>query len=176
MERKRNAGMAFRMNRPIPDFASAPSGLRLRVCPRKSPGHRGRPGQNLLDGRGNWGMQSRPASDHQRAPARLVPGRLPSIDVAALQQGRRNARIRDITTLHHASDSGSKTMPPLGYFLPLDLAPFRRGFFLGKRGAVARMERSEIRDGAVHPKGHSRIPLPLQCGLLGVKATTRTGS
>src|SRR5215510_6142012 len=29
-------------------------------------------------------------------------------------------------------DSGSNDGAPLGYFLPLDLAPFRRGFFFGR--------------------------------------------
>src|SRR5262249_1645353 len=125
----------------------APSGLRLRACPRKGPGHRGGRGKNLLDGRGNWGMQSRPASDHQRTPARLVPGWLPLINVAALQQAARNARIREITTLHNASDSGSKIMPPLGYFLPLDLAPFRRGFFLGQSPGAAPDARHKKRAG-----------------------------
>src|SRR5262245_16511097 len=75
----------------------------------------------------------------------------------AVTTGRHNPLGIAITALRNTSDSDSKAMPLLGYFLPLDLAPFRRGFFLG----TARRRR---RSGTKKEQGRALLHMPQTLG------------
>jgi hypothetical protein len=119
-------------------FGASPSGLvhkpsmapqpTLQTGGKKRPRPEG-PGQKLLDA-GKLGMQCRPASRPQRAPARLVPVACQGCGIAA-------------PTRHHPSriakyafpqpcDSVSNTLP-IGVFPPIRLGPVPTGLFLGHR-------------------------------------------
>src|SRR5262245_5762614 len=63
------------------------AGLGLQEgLPKKRPRPQGEAGAKSAGRKGKLGDAVRPASEHQRAPVRLVPGRPPLIDVALLPQ------------------------------------------------------------------------------------------
>ena len=117
-------------------FGASPSGLvhkpsmapqpTLQTGARKGPGLRDR-GKNCWTG-GNWGCSAVQRHDlNVRRPVwflSLAKDVVSPQPPATIPQGLQNMPFHNPTTQ-------LPTPCPLGYFLPLDLAPFRRGFFLG---------------------------------------------
>src|SRR5262249_38226615 len=149
----------------------APPGL----CPKKKPRRNGA----KSNGRKypNGGMVLLPESE---ASCKVVISRIrtlrrPCCSAATSINGSR----REPTARAHVDDlTLDGTASPSFPFRPADFAPASpcgRGLFLGKRGAIARMERAKSGMGQFIRKATPACRCA-PCGLLGVKATTRTGS